>query len=422
MSRIPTPQDGDTSALLTRLDQQQLATDFAQLSRSVRKRPLVLFFGRNAFSDNSKYLYLRAVAASRGYEVHWATFDRTLTATLQGLGLPVIRLGADIDASIDTLLHAAVAIYTVNPIESLGQLAPLLGCLAGAKQLQLWHGISVKRLTLQLLPHLSARATELRQPWISSTGVDHVVSTAPAFDAYWREVFGCRHLVRAGLPRNEVILRQASDLEMVGARLPDAVLPLLQDSAPALLLMPTWQRGKPTPLTDPGFLRRAEAWGRAQGAHLFLKAHPSLIGRDCGLSGVGSHLHLLDTALDIYPWLFRFNALVTDYSSVMFDHLLSGHPVLTLDLADGQHQRFEPDYSLVPPGDYRYDFSAEGFEDVWLRALLDDPLRAARQAYAREIFASDPAQACDDLLRVVDRLVEQATAPDWQVWQPAATH
>lgn len=422
MTRISTPQDGDLGEMLLRLDQLQLATDFAQLSRSVRKRPLVLFFGRNAFSDNSKYLYLRAVAADRGYEVRWATFDKALTATLQGLGLPVVRLGADIDSAIDTLLHTAVAVFTVNPHESLGYSAALQGCLAGAKTLQLWHGISVKRLTLQLLPHLSARAADLRQPWVSSSRVDHVVSTAPAFDAYWREVFGCRHLVRAGQPRNEVILRQASDLEMVGARLPDEVLPLLQDSTPALLLVPTWQRGKPTALTDPSFLRRAEAWARAQGVHLFLKAHPSLIGRDSGLRGMGSHLHLLDTELDLYPWLFRFNALVTDYSSIMFDHLLSGHPVLTLDLGDGQHQRFEPDYRLVPPGDFRYEFGTEGFEDTWLRALLDDPLRSARQAYAREIFASDPAQACDDLLRVLDRLVEQATAPDWQVWQPTATH
>lgn len=422
MTRIPTPQDGDAGALLTRLDQQQLASDFAQLSRSVRKRPLVLFFGRNAFSDNSKYLYLRAVTAARGYEIRWATFDKVLCATLQGMGLPVLRLGADIDASIDTLLHAAVAVYTVNPNESLGFSAALQGCLAGARQLQLWHGISVKRLTLQLLPHLSARSIDLRQPWVSSTRVDHVVSTAPVFDAYWREVFGCRHLVRAGLPRNEVILRQASELEMVGARLPDEVLPLLQDNTPALLLVPTWQRGRPTALTDPAFLRRAEAWGRAQGVHLFLKAHPSLIGRDSGLAGVGSHLHLLDTALDIYPWLFRFNALVTDYSSILFDHLLSGHPVLTLDLGDGQHQRFEPDYRLVPPGEYRYDFSVEGFEDQWLHALIDDPLRPSRQAYAREIFASDPERACEDLLLVLDRLVEQATAPDWQVWQPAATH
>ena len=38
----------------------------------------------------------------------------------------------------------------------------LLGCLAGAQHVQLWHGISVKRLNLQLIPHLGARGADIR--------------------------------------------------------------------------------------------------------------------------------------------------------------------------------------------------------------------------------------------------------------------
>jgi CDP-glycerol glycerophosphotransferase len=43
-------------------------------------------------------------------------------------------------------------------------------------------------------------------------------------------------------------------------------------------------------------------------------------------------LYLLDPGTDVYPWLNRFDALVTDYSSIMFDFLLTGRPVLRLRL------------------------------------------------------------------------------------------
>jgi CDP-glycerol glycerophosphotransferase (TagB/SpsB family) len=207
---------------------------------------------------------------------------------------------------------------------------------------------------------------------------------------------------------------------LIGSVLPDEALTSLQGNAPAILVVPTWQRGKPTPLTEPAFIARAQEFGERHGVHVFLKAHPTFIGRDGGLqvSGNDSRVHLLDPGLDVYPWLFRFNALVTDYSSIMFDYLLTGKPVLTLDFGSVGHQLFEPDYSLVPSGEYRYVFDSEQFDDVWLKALVDDPLRTSREDYANRIFATDPQQACDDLISCVDRLVEQAVAADWRVWSP----
>lgn len=403
-----------------RLDDLQMANEFAQLSLKLKKRPLVLFFGRTSFADNSKYLFLRAISQARGYDVVWCTVNADLAASLHAQNLPCLLLGQDIDLTLDILLHAAVAVFTLNPWESLGMSQPMVNCLAGAKQLQLWHGISVKKLTLQLLAYLGARAADVRPYWLSSIRADYVLSTASHFDGYWREVFGCRQLVRAGMPRNEVLLRPATELEMVGAELSERGRKALDSGRPAILVVPTWQRGKWTELTGSNFLAHAVKFAREHKANVFFKAHPTYFGhwnqKDQDVEG----LHLVDPGTDIYPWMNRFSALVTDYSSIMFDFLLTGKPVLTLDLAPGDHQSYEPDYGLVPEGDFRINYTTETLGAKLKRALFDDKKRELREAYAKQLFESDPLSACDDLLQLIDALVEKSQQPDFKVWAPGA--
>src|SRR5690349_4549585 len=99
MSAGPEEQDA-TTKLLGKLDDRHLADEFAQLSRKLRKRPLVLFFGRSTFADNSKYLFLRAAAQPRGYDIAWCTINPQLTAELQARGLPCLLLSQDIDLTL----------------------------------------------------------------------------------------------------------------------------------------------------------------------------------------------------------------------------------------------------------------------------------------------------------------------------------
>lgn len=406
---------------LDKLDDLRMAEEFGQLSLKLKKRPLVLFFGRTTFADNSKYLFLRAAAQSRGYDVVWCTINGDLAAQLHAQDLPCLKLDQDIDLTLDLLLHCAVAVFTLNPLESVGMSQPMLGCLAGARHVQLWHGISVKKLTLQLLGYLGARAADARQYWLSSIRADHVLSTASHFDPYWREVFGCRHLVRAGMPRNEVLLRPATELEHIGAQLSDRARTALESGRPAILVVPTWQRGKWTELTGSAFIAHAVKFAREHKANIFFKAHPTYFGhwkqKDQEVEG----LHLVDPGLDIYPWMSRFSALATDYSSIMFDFLLTGKPVMTLDLQPGDHQSYEPDYGLVPEGDFRITYDTESFGAKLKRALFDDKGQAAREAYVRRLYESDPLNASDDLLQLIDLLVEQSQQPDFKVWQPGAS-
>jgi CDP-glycerol glycerophosphotransferase len=395
-------------------EEQIIAGQLSAISKRVKKRPLVLFFGRNTFADNTKYLYLKAVSEKRDYEVLWCTIESELAASLKKAGLPVHHIGKNMDASLDVLLHAAVAVFCVNPNESLRGSFALTACLDGAKKLQLWHGVSVKHLLLTLIPHLSVRELVNRRAWEFASRADYVLSTAATFDAYWRNVFGCKTLVRAGFPRNEVILRGATKHELIGCDLPDSMQALLAGSQKKVLVVPTWQRERPTWLTSEECLVGLSQLGQKKGITFFVKAHPTYQATGGDTHEIGG-LQILNPGVDVYPLLSSFDALVTDYSSIQFDFLLTGKPVLSLDLKPGEHQSFEPDWSLVPNVDFRHRFGSQNFEARLHEALHSDGLADARREMCSKLFETDPREASSALLRLIGRLVKEATADDFSV-------
>lgn len=397
---------------------ERAVVEIAALSRKIRKRRLVAFFGRMEFSDNSKYTFLRAVARERNYDVVWVAPNQDLATRLAQAGLPVLDLTADADRAVSTLLHAAVAIFCVNPNESTGWERVLSAAVDGARKVQLWHGVSAKHLVLQLVDHLTPLDVRLREPWELNTRADYVLSTSEELDGYWREVFGCRSLIRGGLPRNELLRRDPVEWELLGAELPDvAARALAKPGRPKVLIVPTWQRHTHLTLTSRGLLAEMSSWAQARGADIFLKLHPvytNAVTFDRPTFGPGCYV--LASGVDIYPWLRLFDALVTDYSSIMFDFLLTGKPVARLDLPPGSHESFEPDFTLVPGGvDFAYTFTSTTLRRTFDTMLSRDTLGPARAAAAARLFPTDPGSACDDVLDVVDNLVEEAVADDWVV-------
>jgi len=411
---------------------ERAALEIEAISRRMVKERLVVFFGRSTFSDNTKYVFLRALARGRDYDVVWATPHRRLAQELTLAGLPAFDLSADRDASLAVLLRAAVAVFCVNPLESTGGDHLLPAALDGAEKVQLWHGVSAKRLVLQLVGHLNVTLPSMRQPWELTSRADLVLSTGEELDRFWRAVFGTRQLVRAGLPRNEVLLREPRPEELTGAMMPSDVMTALTSPARRkILLMPTWQRHADPALTADairgigGIGAEFRAWGAARGVDIFVKQHPVYAGQagpaapTGATGGTGPGLYVIDAGVDVYPWLRCFDALVTDYSSVMFDFLLTGRPVGRLDVDRGR--TFEPDFSLVPGGVGFAHTLTLGAIGPALDAMIDragldgDPLAPARAAAATRLLGTRPASACDDVLDVVDDLVERRTAQDWLV-------
>ena len=415
----PTAKAPATPPPYNAVEEQTVFQEFAELSRKTVKRPIVLFFGRATFSDNTKYLYLAASRALPDHEVIWCAWSKSLCAQLGKHGLRALDLTADALKTTNLFLRASVAVFCENPAAALSLNSALSGSLEGAKKIQLWHGISVKHLDLMLIEHLNIREAQFRRQLRMATRVDYFLSTSSHLDAFWLNSFGCTTLVRAGQPRNEVVVRPPTAAEMIGAELPPAQAALLNSPArKKILVAPTWQRGKPLFIWTQPFFERAAKWAAANGATVFVKLHPFLL--QAGLpANIGEHVIFLNAGVDIYPWMAKFDALITDYSSIMFDFMLTGRPIFTFNSRTQVAWGFEPDYTLIPEGEFRYEFDANSFEQVVDANLAAHPLAAAQQELTGKLYETPPADACAQLVNVIAELSRVAVDKDFTVITPS---
>ena len=381
--------------------------DLAELSRKTPKQPRVLFFGRPKFADNSKYLFLAAAKAAAGYEVIWCSWSKSLIAQLRSHGLRGYDLTADQRESMNLLITASVAVFCENPNTALGRSNVFSGCLAGAQKIQLWHGVSVKQLDLLLIPHLDLRNPDFRNAIKFATRVDHFLSTSSELDDFWTRAFGCTSLVRAGQPRNEVIVRPPTRQEMIGSELPPEHAGLLQGGKRKFLLVPTWQRGEPMYVSTPQFHQRLAEWAERTNSVVFVKSHPFFETFE-SVNPSNASVVFLNAGVDVYPWMSKFDALITDYSSIMFDFLLTNRPIFTFETRTQVSYGFEPDYSLVPDVPFRYSFTRDTFERVVEENVTSHPLAASQREMQSRIFETDPSNSCSALLEMIAACVDAA--------------
>jgi CDP-glycerol glycerophosphotransferase (TagB/SpsB family) len=378
------------------------------LSKKNKKDKIVLFFGRETFSDNTKYLYLKALEEQKDITCIWCSCDKTLINSLKENNLPCHLIEADsLEDTMKLFLSAAVAVFSVNPSHSLNGSEELFACLQGARHIQLWHGISVKHLLLMLTKHLSLVDYNFRRPVAFASRADTVLSTSSRLDSFFNEAFGCKRIIRAGYPRNEVILRGATELECIGSELPKEIFQALQNKKrKKILFAPTWQRGSSQLLTSSSaFLGTLALACHKNNADLYLKAHPTLL-QDKSSRKLSGNVYYINPTLDIYPYLNEFDALVTDYSSIMFDFLLTQKPVLRLDIEEGSHKSFEPDFSLVPDIEFAYLFTDKTLQIVLLQALSNDCKQDERKKMADAIFETQPLQAGISLVKFLQSEVQ----------------
>jgi hypothetical protein len=133
---------------------------------------------------------------------------------------------------------------------------------------------------------------------------------------------------------------------------------------------------------------------------------------------IGSQLFFLGAGVDIYPWMGKFDAMITDYSSIMFDFLLTNRPIFTFESRTQVSYGFEPDYSLVPDVAFRYPFTRESFESVVEANLVSHPLAASQREMQSRIFETEPANACSALLEMIAACVDAAMERNVTVIHP----
>ncbi len=213
----------------------------------------------------------------------------------------------------------------------------------GGFVVQLWHGLPFKHLHLDspstyavsFLPDLGIVRRLLGAAYRrAGRGLSLFPVASERVKPSIVSGFGIRadDVVVTGDPRDDVLLAgdESARREAAHARLVDAV-PDLPPAANVVLFAPTWRDGAADPTVPSSTEWDAiVTWLDANDVVLLVRTHP--LGRGSYADGAARspRVRLLgpDLVRDLNPVLWAIDAVITDYSSLVFDYALVGRPVV----------------------------------------------------------------------------------------------
>ncbi len=326
---------GSLQAKVRDLEQQlhleRSSRDLAEVSRMHAKTRSVVFVGNTYFGDNLKYAWLacRRAAAERGFDCWFMPHTAEQETIVRGLDAPCLPTAWD-QWSAE---HVTVALSAAVVVTSDHLLHPnpyALALLAGARQVQLWHGVSIKEIGLRNLPALKHMSPRVARVLRTAGHYAALLGTTRSGEAEWRRWFGFQRYAPLGYPRNDVLYREpdADDLLNVDRNAYSRARKARERGQRVVLWAPTFRDANRTQwIIEAGLPAIAQELKRT-GDCLIVNLHPVEQPSVPELAKACPQATFVAPRTDLYPLLRQCDVLVTDYSSVLFDWLHLKRPVL----------------------------------------------------------------------------------------------
>jgi CDP-glycerol glycerophosphotransferase (TagB/SpsB family) len=318
------------------------------------------------YSDNSRYLY-EHVRNKKSIQAYWLTKSRAHALQLNHSGVNAVYSyslrGILLQAS------AGVIFFTHSANDEFVTWALSLR----TKRVQLWHGIPLKKVgisnkakkwrVMKLIRRLIFKPYRLDQ-------IDLMIAAGLYDKNIYIKDFGLSdNIVRVtGLPRTDVLYAKAE-------KIADRVKFRIRN----ILYCPTF-RGSPgsvfTLFKDSNFpFEMINAKLAEAGVALHIKLHP--VNKWCLLDldriSSCSSIHIISEDADLYNDLAEYDAVVTDFSSVMFDAIFIDRPVFLITEGLESYLRNDRDELYLPFDVLGARSVHENWNDLFRALLEDDP-------------------------------------------------
>ncbi|MCW2848026.1 MAG: tagF 3 [Marmoricola sp.] len=279
----------------------------------------------------------------------------------------------------------------------------------GQVYLQTWHGTPLKKIANDIEDKRFLSITYQQTMVYEASVWDHLVSPSPYCSEILPRAFGYHGpVLETGYPRNDALVRPGH-LEAgrdVRRRLG------IRDDQRVLLYAPTWRDtarsgGAHSKVL---YLDPVEVVTALPGTVVLVRGHANTSAGD-SVGGDGSS-GVIDVTLypDINDLFLASDALVTDYSSVMFDYVTLDRPIMFLvpDLADYRDRvrGFYLDFERDAPGPLFTD-QEELVKHLARSDGVDDGYARARADFRERYAPWDDGEAAG---RVVDRVFGPSSA------------
>lgn len=273
------------------------------------------------YVDNSKYLFEYMLVNHPEVPVYWVTGSVGVKRMLRSSKKPVV-----LNFSIKGIYLAATARFVVFSTSRNDILFAFHK--HGRKIINLWHGMPIKKIVYDYLPHRPENKSFKGKLWDSFVAgirhhkVDLIASTSDFFSNILGKAFMNKNVYVTGLPRNDVFATlNKNEIKLkMGLSQEDYVV----------TYMPTHRNYGKGLLNPKIFINDPVAQKRFQdvGIKVLWKFHKNMLS-DYGVSSINNPC-LVDISLRGYETqevLFISDFLITDYSSCYVDFLLLKRPV-----------------------------------------------------------------------------------------------
>lgn len=335
-----------------------------------RKKNLwLLGGGHTGFNGNAKFLYYY-LADNSSIDVFWIADSNKENVKLRDFGVKSYYRWS----VMGILKSMTAAVYFTNNYTS-----DINYFTSGrAIYFNLWHGVGLKSIEFSIKDGLASKAYNTRNlvsrffmPYHFKRP-DYFLSTSRRMSTHFAESFRISEnqcLELKGYPRNELLLREKSQVKdwiLEHERQSITFVDKIEQYSKSYIYMPTWRDKERDFIQDTGidFKSLNDLMMRKNALFIF-KLHPST-KVDLSVLQLYSNLIEFNSTLDVYTILPFIDVLVTDYSSIYHDFMLSDGKEVVLypyDLEKSEHNEAgitlqqEMDYEQMMPGVRAYNFS-----------------------------------------------------------------
>lgn len=299
-------------------------------------------WGGLAFCDNPKYQYIYNQENERKTHV-WITKSRTLNKELKERGI-----NSHYHLSLKGIYFqafASAAFFSHHHNHDF--FGPLI--TRKTKKIQLWHGSPIKKILYDDIFYRlesdtpAAKFSKILFPW-TKNNFDLISAASEEVAKILSSAFRSDKVRVTGYPRNDQLVNP---------------LPPYPSAPTRIIYMPTF-RGRNGTIESSRLaanlfknskfsIKDIDSFLTKNNTKLSLRLHPSNIP-DAEFASSIKATHSIDfnNSEDIYKELTSYDALITDYSSIAFDFMLTGRPVI--------HAPFDIDEYLAESRELYFDF------------------------------------------------------------------
>ncbi len=385
------------------------------------KSKTIIFVGGSFFGDNVKYAYLYFLnkAAKNGITCHFLPYTDAQYQQLKAAGLPCLPyiLSDYTPNDLSACLEAKIVVLDNHFIPANWRQHLPHSLLQGAKTVQIWHGIPIKEIGMEIIAKTKIDDPNVAELVASCGPFDVFVALSESSLAEWERKFSFHEFSPTGYPRNDVLLRDVSPQDKINIDLKayTAAEIASKERKPVVLYAPTFRDYKNSAWFEKAEISKLADACSAKGYLFYVNLHPAEQDSVQEFRNLYPAINFVDPHTDIYPFTKYVSVLITDYSSLAFDFLLLDRPIVF----------FRPDHadyvsrsrSLIKNHDQYVCGTISSNIDELLRTVEEsvgaflnpdkDPYRRARQSLCQNLFDYSDGLSAQRLYDVVLKMLEK---------------